>query len=195
MTNLSKWLVNVLMMTTMVLFLAACGGGSGGGSSYTPPAAPADADDDGVADDDDSCADTPAGEEVDSEGCSATQADGDGDGVVDASDNCPADANADQADSDANGSGDACDAMPLVYSAAGYIEEGTDDGVSYTGQTARQVLQLRLVAAMEALTERSGETATIESELKVFINGDGADTTNHGFTVKNGAVDGSDVIP
>ena len=198
MTNLSKWLVNVLMMTTMVLFLAACGGGSGGGSSYTPPAAPAapaDTDDDGVADDDDSCADTPAGEEVDSEGCSATQADGDGDGVVDASDNCPADANADQADSDANGSGDACDAMPLVYSAKGYIEEGTDDGVSYTGQTARQVLQLRLVAAMEALTERSGETATIESELKFFINGDGADTTNHGFTVKNGAVDGSDVIP
>ena len=198
MTNLSKWLVNVLMMTTMVLFLAACGGGSGGGSSYTPPAepaAPADADDDGVADDDDSCADTPAGEEVDSEGCSATQADGDGDGVVDASDNCPADANADQADSDANGSGDACDAMPLVYSAAGYVEEGTDDGVSYTGQTARQVLQLRLVAAMEALTERSGETAAIESELKFFINGDGADTTNHGFTVKNGATDGSDVTP
>ena len=198
MTNLSKWLVNVLMMVTMVLVLAACGGGSGGGSSYTPPeapAAPADADDDGVADDDDSCADTPAGEEVDSAGCSATQADGDGDGVVDASDNCPADANADQADSDANGSGDACDAMPLVYSAAGYVEEGTDDGVSYTGQTARQVLQLRLVAAMEALTERSGETATIESELKFFINGDGADTTNHGFTVKNGAVDGSDVTP
>ena len=198
MTNLSKWLVNVLMMIAMVLVLAACGGGSGGGSSVaTPaaPAAPADADDDGVADDDDSCADTPSGEEVDSEGCSATQADGDGDGVVDASDNCPADANADQADSDANGSGDACDAMPLVYSAAGYVEEGTDDGVSYTGQTARQVLQLRLVAAMEALTERSGETADIESELKFFINGDGADTTNHGFTVKNGAVDGSDVIP
>ena len=198
MTNLSKWLVNVLMMIAMVLVLAACGGGSGGGSSVaTPaaPAAPADADDDGVADDDDSCADTPSGEEVDSEGCSATQADGDGDGVVDASDNCPADANADQTDSDANGSGDACDAMPLVYSAAGYVEEGTDDGVSYTGQTARQVLQLRLVAAMEALTERSGETADIESELKFFINGDGADTTNHGFTVKNGAVDGSDVIP
>ncbi len=203
MTNLGKWLVNVLMMISLVFVLAACGGGSGGGTTYTPPAEAADADGDGVADGDDSCPDTPAGEEVNSEGCSSSQTDADADGVADSIDNCPDYTNdeltleqlADQTDSDVNGSGDVCDAMPLTYSAAGYAGAGTTDGVSYTGQTARQVLQLQLVAAMEALTERSGETATIASELSFFINGDGADTTNHGFTVKNGAADGSDVTP
>jgi hypothetical protein len=62
--------------------------------------------------------------------------------------------NDDQTDSDGNGEGDACDAMPATYSAIGYFGEDGASGVSYTGQTARQVLQLGLVDAMEGLVER-----------------------------------------
>ena len=48
-----------------------------------------DADGDGVADADDTCADTPSGETVDSNGCSDSQKDTDGDGVTDDLDTCP----------------------------------------------------------------------------------------------------------
>ena len=48
-----------------------------------------DADADGVADADDTCADTPSGETVDSNGCSDSQKDTDGDGVTDDLDTCP----------------------------------------------------------------------------------------------------------
>ncbi len=47
-----------------------------------------DADGDGVADDADQCADTPAGEAVDADGCSDSQKDSDNDGVSDADDQC-----------------------------------------------------------------------------------------------------------
>jgi len=47
-----------------------------------------DADGDGVADADDTCADTPSGETVDSNGCSDSQKDTDGDGVTDDLDTC-----------------------------------------------------------------------------------------------------------
>ena len=47
-----------------------------------------DADGDGVADADDTCADTPSGETVDSNGCSDSQKDTDGDGVSDDIDTC-----------------------------------------------------------------------------------------------------------
>lgn len=50
---------------------------------------PADSDQDGVPDSYDQCADTPAGEPVDANGCSASQLDSDGDGVSDALDQCP----------------------------------------------------------------------------------------------------------
>jgi serine protease AprX len=52
-----------------------------------PP--PSDADSDGVPDDSDQCPDTPSGEAVDADGCSASQRDSDGDGVNDAFDLCP----------------------------------------------------------------------------------------------------------
>ncbi|TXD53446.1 MULTISPECIES: choice-of-anchor D domain-containing protein [unclassified Polaribacter] len=47
-----------------------------------------DSDGDGVADDEDTCADTPAGETVDSNGCATSQVDSDGDGVTDDKDTC-----------------------------------------------------------------------------------------------------------
>jgi len=51
--------------------------------------ASSDADGDGVNDALDLCPNTPAGEAVDGEGCSASQLDSDGDGVNDALDQCP----------------------------------------------------------------------------------------------------------
>ena len=47
-----------------------------------------DGDDDGVSDDMDSCPNTPEGEEVDENGCAASQIDADGDGVFDNADTC-----------------------------------------------------------------------------------------------------------
>jgi hypothetical protein len=139
--------------------LAACGGG--GGSSTPPPPPPA-------------------------EEPPPPPPDTDGDGIIDDEDNCPEDANADQIDSDANGKGDACDPMPLVYSAKGYAGDGTDDGVSYTGQTARQVLQLKLVDYMESIVESPGEFDTISAGMRFYMTGEGADETAHNFSTKGG---------
>lgn len=58
-------------------------------STPPPPPPPADADGDGVPDSRDTCASTPAGAAVDTNGCAAVQRDGDGDGVSDAADQCP----------------------------------------------------------------------------------------------------------
>ena len=133
----------------------------------TPP----DSDGDGVADDDDAFPDDPD-ESVDT----------DGDGVGDNGDNCPESENAGQEDSDANGAGDACDAMPLVYSAAGHLDGGSDNGVSYTGQTARLVLQEKLKDYMEDLVEQEGEFDLVSAGLRFYVTGDGVDDVNHGFT-------------
>lgn len=162
----------------------------GGGSDSSPPPAPpvadepSDSDGDGVADDDDDFPDDP-NEDTDT----------DGDGVGDNSDNCVEDANPGQEDSDANGKGDVCDPMPLVYSAKGYAGEGTEDGVSYTGQTARQVLQLQLVEYMEDLQESPGQFQEVSDGLRFYVTGEGADETPHGFTVNGGTTTGEEVIP
>ena len=167
-----------VLIFALVFSLYACGGGGGGGGSSTlpapEPAAPADTDGDGVSDDDDAFPDN-ADETVDT----------DSDGVGDNGDNCISDSNADQLDSDANGAGDACDAIPTSYTFDSSITVG-ESSVSYTGQTARQLLMLGLVDAMNALTERPGEQADVDTELSFYINGDGADTTAHGFDVKGG---------
>ena len=183
--DLRKLTAMIFGAMLMITGLAACGGG--GGSNPAPPpvaAEPSDSDGDGVADDDDAFPDDPNETE-----------DTDGDGVGDNSDNCPETENAGQEDSDANGAGDACDAMPLVYSAKGYAGEGTDDGVSYTGQTARQVLQLQLVAYMEDLQESPGQLQQVSDGLRFYVTGEGADETPHGFTVKGGTATGEEVIP
>ncbi len=82
-----------------------------------------DADDDGVPDETDSCANTPAGEAVDGDGCASSQLDGDEDGVNDADDLCPetpisANVNDDgcgssQLDTDGDGFTDDIDAFPV----------------------------------------------------------------------------------
>jgi hypothetical protein len=186
--DLRKLTATISWAMVMTIGLAACGGGSSG-SSTPPPAPPVaepppDTDGDGVADDDDDFPDDP-NEDTDT----------DGDGVGDNSDNCVEDANPGQEDSDANGKGDVCDPMPLVYSAKGYAGEGTEDGVSYTGQTARQVLQLQLVEYMEDLQESPGQFQEVSDGLRFYVTGEGADETPHGFTVKGGTTTGEEVIP
>jgi len=81
-----------------------------------------DSDHDGVKDNADKCPNTPRGEPVDADGCSASQRDTDGDGVKDNADKCPntpagekVDVNgcsASQLDADADGVPDASDRCP-----------------------------------------------------------------------------------
>lgn len=68
-----------------------------------------DSDGDGIANSLDVCPNTPAGEAVDSHGCSASQKDSDGDGIKDHLDNCVTISNANQKDFDGDGYGDVCD--------------------------------------------------------------------------------------
>ena len=149
MTLLNRNLISAIAVLFMLTGLGACSSSD----NYTPPPAPAadttppDADGDGVADDDDAFPDDPN-----------ESADSDGDGVGDNGDNCPETENAGQEDSDANGAGDACDAMPLVYSAEGKLNGGSADGVSYTGQTARLVLQQKLTDFMVDIVEQEGDS-------------------------------------
>ena len=176
----------------LVVFMAACGGGGGGSSQ---PDLPLDSDGDGVEDSLDAFPNDP-NETTDSDGDGVgdngdafpddpnESVDTDSDGVGDNADNCVDNENDDETDSDGNGEGDACDAMPATYSAIGYFGEEGASGVSYTGQTARQVLQLGLVDAMEGLVERPGDAVAIRSELGFFITGDGADATPHNFATK-----------
>ena len=190
---------NTLSKLALALFLAlsvtACGSGSSNSNDDNQPEI-VDSDGDGVADSNDAfpndateTADTDGdgiGDNGDAFPDDANEtADTDGDGVGDNGDNCLDTANTDQTDSDANGDGDACDPMPTVYAYSGSITDG-ESSVSYTGQTARHVLMLGMVDAMVALTERPGEEAAIDAELSFFMNGDGADGTPHGFTVKGG---------
>jgi hypothetical protein len=180
-------IVAQIAFVTIVLALGACGGGGSSG--------PRDSDGDGVPNNQDVFPND-ATESVDSDGDgvgdsadafpndAAETADADTDGVGNNSDNCPDDANAGQTDSDANGAGDACDPITTTYAFTSSFDGGSS--VSYTGQTARHVLVLGLVDAMVGLTERPGESTTIQDELSFFITGDGADATPHGLTVKGG---------
>jgi len=165
------------LMLMLIFSLYACGGG--GSSSSTPApstvVAPSpDTDGDGVINANDAFPND-ATESVDT----------DADTVGDNSDNCLSDANTDQLDSDVNGEGDVCDPITTTYTFESSIIAG-ESSVSYTGQTARQLLMLGLVDAMNGLTERPGEQVAIDAELTFYINGDGADGTPHGFDVKGG---------
>ena len=176
MTFLNRKLLVAIAALFMLTGLAACSSDD----DYTPPPpvvddTPPDTDGDGVADDDDAFPDDPNESQ-----------DSDGDGVGDNGDNCPENENAGQEDSDVNGAGDACDAMPLVYSAEGKLNGGSDDGVSYTGQTARLVLQQKLTDFMVDIVEQEGESTAIYEGMRFYMTGEGADFTDHGFTTKGG---------
>ncbi len=123
--------------------LAACSGGGGGNNDPIFPAP------------------------VDPDPGNPILADADNDGVLDPDDNCVNDSNADQADADVNGEGDACDPMPTTYAF-----ENTDgvSTVSYTGQTARQLLIVDNVSALNAL-ERSADNvpADVATDLDFYI--------------------------
>jgi hypothetical protein len=73
---------------------------------------PLDADADGVCDTEDLCLNTPNGESVDANGCSASQIDSDGDGVMDDVDVCPG--FDDSIDTDGDGTPDGCDPCPTT---------------------------------------------------------------------------------
>ena len=175
-TFLNRKLLVAIAALFMLTGLAACSSDD----DYTPPPpvvddTPPDTDGDGVADDDDAFPDDPNESQ-----------DSDGDGVGDNGDNCPENENAGQEDSDVNGAGDACDPMPLVYSAEGKLNGGSDDGVSYTGQTARLVLQQKLTDFMVGIVEQEGESTAIYEGMRFYMTGEGADFTDHGFTTKGG---------
>lgn len=67
------------------------------------------------------------------------------------------------------------------------------DSVSYTGQVARQLLISGMVDEMNAMTESGKTEDQYRLDLDFYMNGDGADDTATGFTLKNGQSDGSDI--
>ena len=182
-----KLLLSKLLLGASICFLAACGGGGSNNNDSdagndTPAPVVTDSDGDGVADADDAFPND-ASESVDT----------DGDGVGDNSDNCPDTANESQLDSDVNGAGDACDAMPATYAYTNSAFIADSDSVSYTGQTARHMLISGMVDYMNGMTESGKTKQEYLTDLDFFLNGDGADGAATGFTLKNGASDGSDV--
>ena len=159
---------SLISLFVVSVFVIGCSSGSD---------APADSDGDGVAD------------AIDAFPNDATQSfDDDSDGVGNDSDNCPLAANADQADTDGDTLGDACDtAITTTY--AGFMStfKTDDDGaavtsISYTGQTARQLLILGLVDEMTSLTEDA--TVDAAANMNAWVNG--SDALVHGFDVKGG---------
>ncbi len=114
--------------------------------------------------------------------------DSDGDGIANSSDNCPDTANADQADEDMDGLGNVCDNLPTQYEFASRLTAG-ESAVSYTGQTARQVLVDDLVTEILGLTENVGNTAAVNSTLDFYIRGP-VDGVAYAFTLA-----GETVVP
>ena len=120
-----------------------------------------------------------------------TSSDADSDGIADASDNCVDTANPEQTDSDVDGAGDACDSIPTTYS---FENESAESTVSYTGQTARQVLISDLVTAMNGLTrDISNDPATVVSDLEYYYSLDAA-TRDSSYTPTFGLAGAENII-
>jgi OOP family OmpA-OmpF porin len=101
---------------------------SWGGTIVTPP--PPDSDGDGVPDNMDKCPDTPAGTQVNADGCPL---DSDGDGVRDSDDKCPGtpagtpvDANGCELDADGDGVSDSKDKCPNTPAGAKVDADGCE---------------------------------------------------------------------
>jgi len=162
-----KFIKSLIGLFMISAFVIGCSSGSD---------APADSDGDGVAD------------AIDAFPNDATQSfDDDSDGVGNDSDNCPLAANSDQADTDGDTLGDACDtAITTTYAGFNSAFINDDDGnpvtsISYTGQTARQLLILGLVDTMTSLTEGDADA---EDNMNAWVNG--SDALVHGFDVAGG---------
>jgi hypothetical protein len=191
----SKLLIMLLLAT-----LAGCGSGTNTSSDVdvdvdgdgvpdstdtfpNDPTESVDTDGDTVGDNGDNCPVIENTDQTDTDGDGAGDAcdeDQDGDTVGNADDNCPLVANTDQADADVNGSGDACDAMPTNYSYNNDRFTGSDSSVSYTGQTARQVLIADMAYYMSTvLSDDAANTAdSVKADLKFFVYGTDADVTD-----------------
>ena len=174
-----KLLLSKSLVGLFVCFLVACGGSGG---SSTPEPVVTDSDGDGVANEADAFPNDPD-----------ESADADSDTVGDNADNCSATANQDQLDSDVNGSGDACDPMPENYEFTNSMFTADSDSVSYTGQTARQLLISGMVDYMSSMVESDKTKEDFVTDLNLYITGDGVNDTSTGFTLKNGDANGADV--
>lgn len=109
--------------------------------------------------------------------------DRDGDGVVDDLDAFPDDPT-ETTDADANGVGDNAQPIALTYDYTGAADDGSS--VSYSGQTARQMLISAMKAEIGGLEEAIGMQDTVRATLNFYMTGDGVDDTPHGFTVAGG---------
>ena len=161
----------------------------------------ADADSDGVGDNGDNCASTANADQLDTDSDGAgdvCDSDMDGDTLANDSDNCPLAANLDQADADVNGQGDACDPMPMTYTYNNSYFSGSDSSVSYTGQTARQLLIADMAYFMEkVLKDDAANTLdSVKTSLDFFVRGKDADVTDSLMPswIKNGPVDLKDAV-
>ncbi|MDO3388489.1 di-heme oxidoredictase family protein [Gilvimarinus sp. SDUM040013] len=127
--------------------------------ALTPGTAPADSDNDGVNDGQDQCPNTPAGTQVDGNGC-AVVLDTDNDGVADGADACPStpaganvDANGCQIFGDSDGDGvtdnlDQCPATPAGASVDGNgCEVNSNDGSYGIGEPGAGSLEFYLNTA------------------------------------------------
>ena len=161
-----------------------------------------DGDGDGVADNDDTCADTPSGETVDSNGCSDSQKDVDEDGVTDDLDTCddtPSGETADssgcsdsQKDTDGDGVTNDLDTCPDTAAGAEVDENGCvitiDDSTSSTfniNVTANSSSNYTLAG-----TDRNGDVSGNDPEL-TFKVGDvinfSVNASGHPFYLKTTA--------
>ena len=116
----------------------------------------------------------------------STDGDRDGDGVPNNLDAFPDDPN-ESVDADANGVGD--NAQPIAMAYAYDNAFGAGSSVSYTGQTARQLLIAGLKREIGTLTDdRIGEEEEVRDLLRFYVEGSdaGSDDAPHGFTVSGG---------
>ena len=120
----------------------------------------------------------------DDSGTDDSDSDSDGDGVIDSRDAFPNDASETE-DRDANGVGDNANPIAATYMYDSAFAADASS-VSYSGQTARQMLISAMKAELGDLTEDVGMEDTVRARLNFYMTGDGVDDTPHGFMVAGG---------